>query len=122
MYQDKSTKIMDVVNNYLDGIYHGDIEKLKSSFVSNAHLYGDVNGVEYSKTLYEYIEGVQNRKSPSELKEENKMKVLALEILGNAAIVKLHVPMLGYNYYDFLSLSIIDGTWKIVNKTFTNVE
>jgi hypothetical protein len=31
------------------------------------------------------------------------------------------LPMLGYNYYDFLSLSKISGRWQIVNKLFTNV-
>ena len=54
--------------------------------------------------------------------EEFKMKILGIEILGCVAIAKLHVPMLGYNYYDFLSLTLINGTWKIVNKVFTHVE
>jgi len=122
MYQEKSTKIMKVVANYFDGIYDGNIEKLKGAFAKNVQLYGDVNGAEYAKTLDEYLEGVKNRKSPGELNEEKKMRILALEILGNVAVVKLHVPMLGYNYYDFLSLSMIDGTWKIVSKIFTHVE
>ncbi|WP_394329748.1 nuclear transport factor 2 family protein [Zunongwangia profunda] len=29
--------------------------------------------------------------------------------------------MLGFNYYDYLSLFKINGEWKIVNKLFTNV-
>jgi hypothetical protein len=30
--------------------------------------------------------------------------------------------MLGFNYYDFLSLLHLDGEWQIVCKVFTHVE
>ena len=75
----------------------------------------------YFKNLGEYLEGVKNRKCPKELGETFNMKVLSIEILGNNAIAKLHLPMLGFNYYDLMSLSNIDSKWVIVNKLFTNV-
>lgn len=67
------------------------------------------------------MNSVQSRKSPKELEESFKMKILSIEILGNNALVKAQVPMLGYNYFDFLSLSKINDDWKIVNKLFTHV-
>lgn len=33
-----------------------------------------------------------------------------------------HLKMLGFNYYDFLSLGHVNGDWKIVNKVFAHVE
>ncbi len=122
MYNEKATAITKVLTNYLDGIYHGDVKKLKGCFTEEAHLYGDIKGTEYLKPLDEYLEGVKNRQSPSELNENNKMKIMGLDILGNIATARLHVPMLGFNYYDFLSLSLVAGKWKIVNKLFTHVE
>lgn len=122
MYNDKAAAITKVITNYLDGIYYGDVKKLKKCFTEEAHLYGDVKGTEYLKPVNEYLAGVKNRQSPSELNENNKMKIIGLDILGDVATAKLHVPMFDFNYYDFLSLSLIAGEWKIVNKLFTHVE
>ncbi len=113
---------MAKVEDYFDGIYYGDVEKLRGSFATPAQLYGDIQGAEYFRTLEGYLEGVASRKSPSELEEEYRMKVIGVEILGNVALVKAHLPMLGFNYYDFLFLSIVNGEWKIVSKIFTHVE
>lgn len=122
MYQEKANKITEVITNYFEGVYQGNIEQLKSIFHSNTFFYGDIKGSEYFKSLNDYLEGVKNRKSPKELEEENKMEITSLEIMGEVAIAKVHLPMLGYNYYDFLSLTKVDGEWKIVNKIFTHVE
>lgn len=122
MYKDKATAVAAIVNDYFDGIFYGDIDKLRNSFTSNAHIYGDIRGEEYSKSLDEYLKGVAGRKSPNELEEEKRMELLGIEIIGNVALAKAHSPMLGFNYYDFLSLSLVQGQWKIVNKVFTHVE
>lgn len=122
MYNEKANQIIETINNYFEGIYYGDVSKLKHTFLDNAYLYGDIKGEEYVKHLNDYLDGVQNRKSPHDLGEDFRMEILAIEILGNAAIAKLHVPMLGFNYYDYLSLCFIQKEWKIVNKLFTHVE
>lgn len=122
MYKDNNKDIQKVITNYFEGIFYGDADKLESCFTNNAIIYGDINGVPYKKYRNEYIDGVKNRKSPSELNEVFKMETIGIDILGNIAMIKLHVPMLGYNYYDYLSLTKIDENWKIVNKIFTHVD
>jgi hypothetical protein len=82
---------------------------------------GDINGQPYFKNLTEYLDGVKVRKSPSELGEEFRMKILGIDVLNDIAHVRLHVPMLGFNYYDKLALCKVNGQWLIVNKLFTNV-
>ena len=121
MYKANSKKIDQVITNYFEGIFYGDTDKLETCFVDKAIIYGDINGVPYKKNKKEYIDGVKNRQSPNELDEVFKMKTIGIEILGNVAMVKVHLPMLGYNYYDYLSLIKIDNDWKIVNKIFSNV-
>ena len=121
MYTKETTAIQSLIDDYFKGIFHGDIEKLRPAFHPQCLLFGDINGQPYFNNLDEYIEGVKNRKSPQEQGESFQMEILGIEILGNNAIAKLHLPMLGYNYYDFLSLSKISGSWQIVNKLFTNV-
>lgn len=121
MFEQHSKEIQIVIADYFNGIFYGDIEKLKSVFHSQALLFGDINGQPYFKTLADYIEGVKTRKSPNELNEVFKMNIISIEIMNHVAYAKLHCPMLGYNYYDYLSLNKIDERWVIVNKVFTHI-
>ena len=121
MYDKHSNEIKTVVSDYFNGIYTGNLTKLEDVFHSEALLFGDINGTPYFKTATEYLDGVKSRKSPKELGEDFKMKILSIEIMGSNAIVKAQLPMLGYNYFDFLSLIKINSDWKIVNKIFTHV-
>lgn len=122
MYIDNVKEIENLINNYFEGIFYGDTLKLETCFSDNAYIYGDLNTNEYSKSAHDYIENVKVRKSPNDLGENLKMSILGIEILGKSAMAKLHVPMLGYNYYDYLSLFKINNKWKIVNKIFTHVD
>lgn len=122
MYKENITAIELLVTNYFEGIFYGDTQKLQSCFHNNAPIYGDIKGTDYFKNAEAYIEGVANRQSPNDLKESFNMKIIGVDIMGKIAMAKLHVPMLGYNYYDYLSLTKIENEWKIVAKVFTHVE
>lgn len=122
MYKENIREIENLIANYFGGIFYGDIVKLESCFHENLFIYGDIKGVDYLKSSSEYLEGVKNRESPKDLNEDLKMKIIGIDIIGKIAMAKLHVPMLGYNYYDYLSLTKINGDWKIVNKIFTHVK
>ena len=113
--------IETLIQQYFDGIFNGDIEQLKSCFHKDSYLYGDIKTVDYVKPIGVYLAGVQDRKSPKEMGETFNMSIIGIEIIGKVAMAKLHVPMLGYNYYDFLSLACIEDKWIIVNKLFTHV-
>jgi len=122
MFSKQLEEIQAVIQNYFEGIYNGDEVQLKEVFHPGTLLFGDIKGVPYFKAITEYIDGVKSRKSPKDLGKDFKMEILSIELLGNNAIVKAQLPMLGYNYFDFLSLAKINEDWKIVNKLFTHVE
>lgn len=121
MYEQNSEEILALVKHYFAGIYIGDVSTLKAAFHPNALLFGDVNKQDYFKDIEQYLEGVKNRKSPSELGEPFQMEILSVEIINKVAMVKAHLPMLGFNYCDYLSMANVDGKWMIVNKLFTNI-
>ncbi|TAI46989.1 nuclear transport factor 2 family protein [Flagellimonas allohymeniacidonis] len=121
MYQNEIAAIEQLIANYFNGIFKGDVTLLGSCFQEDVTIYGDIEGNEYKKSVSSYLDGVKNRKSPRELNEEFAMNIIGVDVMGKIAMAKLHVPMLGYNYYDYLSLWKIDDTWKIVNKVFTHV-
>ena len=122
MYKENLKEIENLIANYFTGIFNGDRTKLETCFNENVNIYGDIKKIEYFKNLKEYLDGVENRQSPKDLNESFHMKIIGIDIMGKIAMVKLHVPMLGYNYYDYLSLAKFDRNWKIVNKIFTHVE
>ncbi|MFD2940084.1 nuclear transport factor 2 family protein [Flavobacterium notoginsengisoli] len=113
--------ISDLLTNYFNGIYNGDVPLLQSVFHSQALIGFDINGETHFKTLNQYLEGVKNRKSPRELGEEFKMKILSVEIINNTAVAKVQVPIFEFDYYDFLSLIITDNKWVIINKLASKV-
>lgn len=121
MFEQDVKEIQAVIINYFEGIFYGDIDKLESAFLPQCLLIGDINRQPYFKNLQEYLSGVRSRKSPDQLGEEFRMKILGIESVNDIAYAKLHLQMLGFNYYDYVSLSRIDGRWLIVNKIFTNV-
>jgi hypothetical protein len=120
MSANKVQNVINVIEDYFYGVYLGDLEKLRNAFHPQTILYGDINGEPYLKTLEEYLEGVKNRKSPKEVGEDFKMKIVNIDFFGNNAIAKLCVPIFGIKYTDYLSLTTVDEKWKIVNKLFTN--
>ncbi len=114
-------EIHDVLNRYFDAIYRGDVPQLKATFHPQALLFGEVNGQPYLKPLADYLNAVENRKSPKESGESFRMKTLEMEVLANIAYAKTHCPMLGFNYFDYLALVRQGNQWLIVNKLFTHV-
>ncbi|MBX2827502.1 MAG: nuclear transport factor 2 family protein [Flavobacteriaceae bacterium] len=121
MYTENVREIERLISNYFQGIFNGNTAQLEACFHKDAAIYGDINGSEYLKSLSDYIDGVAHRESPKDLKEDFQMKIIGIDNLGSIAVAKLQVPMLGYNYYDYISLTKINDQWKIVNKVFTHV-
>ncbi|MGW9684699.1 nuclear transport factor 2 family protein [Flagellimonas sp. 2504JD1-5] len=122
MYKENRAEIEQLINDYFEGIFNGETDKLEKCFHDGLYLYGDIKGEDYLKSKHEYIDGVKSRKSPKELNEKFNMSIIGLDILGKVAMAKLHVPFSGYNYYDYLSMAKMNDKWIIVNKIFTHVE
>ena len=114
-------QIENLVSQYFAGIFEGDTMKLGACFHEKACLYGDIDKTLLIKSKKEYIEAVKSRKSPQEKGEKCEMKIIGIDLLGKIAMVKLRVPMLGFNYYDYLSLVKQDEKWFIVNKLYKHV-
>jgi histidinol phosphatase-like enzyme len=105
-YQSDHEAIVGLLNNYFDGLFEGDVEKLRSIFHADAWLKGN----NYRKTLNEWLEAVGM---------EYNFNIQSLEIIGDQAMAKVDTPLLAAHFIDFLGLLKEDGQWKIVNKMYT---
>jgi hypothetical protein len=120
MNEQTTAEIEATIKQYFEGIYYGNVQILQQIFHPRALLIGEVKGQPYFKTVDEYLSIVQNRKSPHASGEAFKMKIISIERVGAVAYARLHCPMLGYNYYDFIALCQLADRWLIMNKLFTH--
>lgn len=120
MHTESQDGVRAIADAYLNAVHQGDAATLAGLFDPGAQVYGEINGQAYHKPIAAYLEGVAARQSPLRLGEPYGMRVLAIDSLGGIASVKLHSPMLGFNYYLYLTLRRHDGRWLIVNKTFVH--
>ncbi|SOZ39222.1 nuclear transport factor 2 family protein [Cupriavidus neocaledonicus] len=114
--------ILHLLQDYLDALHKGDATSLSEVFDADAAVIGMVRGEAVHKPVATYLDGVANRKSPQALGEPYRMQILSVQVVGHIASANVHVPLLGNNYYNFLSLRKRDGRWWIVNKLYAHVD
>jgi hypothetical protein len=112
--------IRHVVQLCLDGEATGDVGKLREAFNRDAWMFGDLAGTRYDvpiQTLFDMAV-----EAPADT-GNYRSRILSIAHLGDVATAT--VAEEGYwgtvSFVDFLSLCRIEGTWKIVNKTFAHV-
>lgn len=104
-----------LLQDYFDGLYEGDVAKLRRIFHDDAWLKGN----QYRKSRDEWLDAVAARPKPKAEGMEYGFNILSLDIVGDQAMAKVDVPLLAAHFIDFLGLLKEDGSWKIVNKMYT---
>ena len=106
-----------VIKDYFDGLYEGDITKLRGVFHEDAWLKGN----NYRKSVDEWLDVVAQRPIPKQEGLEYQFQLMSLEVVGDQAMAKVSVPLPAANFIDFLGLLKENGEWKVVNKMFTTI-
>ena len=105
--------IEKTINYYLDGMTTHNAKSFEKAFHPSATMkwidkkYEEVNAVE---ALSAYV----NANDPV----KTKTSIMAVNIAGDAANAQLELEYDTFSYIDFMHLLKIDGTWKIVSKTY----
>ena len=106
-----------LLQDYFDGLYEGDVTKLRNVFHDDAWLKGN----NYRKSRDEWLAAVATRPIPKDEGMDYGFKVMSLDIVDDQAMATVDVPLLAAHFIDFLGLLKEDGTWKIVNKMYTTI-
>lgn len=115
-------QISALIETYFRGLYRGDTDLLRSVFHPQALLFGEVRGQRYQNSVEGFLAVVAGRQSPQQRGEEFRMQVIDVRETGSIACANLRVPMLGFDYFDYVALLHDGNRWQIVNKLFTHVE
>lgn len=110
--------IEDAIRLYIDGASKGDADKLKTGFHSEAWMFGSVGGQRYDVPISQLIEIAVSQ--PFDSSGSYSAQITSVQQVGDAAtaIVEENGIWGSMSCVDFIALAKIDGTWKIVNKTF----
>lgn len=108
--------IRETLGHYLQGHATGDSAHFRLAFHQDARLFWVRDGKLMTRTSGEYIAGASGRPAGDEAKRTRR--IVSMQRSGDAAIAVVELAYPQVRFVDYMSMLKIDGTWKIVNKTF----
>lgn len=109
--------LMALVSDYFEGLYQGDVSKLKAIFHPDAFL--KMPGKR--RSLNQWLTDITNRPVPAQQGAGCDFKILSIDLVQDQAMVKLSCPLFEFDYVDFLGFLKENGQWLIVNKMYTDL-
>jgi two-component system, LytTR family, sensor kinase len=101
---------------YLQGQATGRGEFMRQAFHPDAKLFFIRDGKVSQVTLDEFASKFTGKPRDDEAKR--KRRVVSVDVTGTAAVAKIDLDYPDAHFVDYMSLLKVDGSWKIVNKTF----
>ena len=118
---DDTAAIEKAVMLYVDGATKNDNVLVKQAFDARALLFGGMmDGTRLDIDMPAFLAVLQNK--PLNGKGTYQARIVSTQQFGPSAVVVLAEEGCwgDISFVDLLSLSKIDGSWKIVNKTFSH--
>lgn len=118
---DERKIIEDLLNRYFKAVGEADVDTLKTIFHEKAAMYGYLGEDTVLATPQVFYDDLQSKPSMKESGTDCRCKIVDITVTGNVAAASIYVT----NFYgmcdvtDMFHLMKLDGTWRIVCKSFT---
>jgi hypothetical protein len=116
----ETDQITRTVDLYVQGCREGDAAKLREAFHPDSRMWGSLAGQRYDVPIADMIAMFDGK--PVDVDGSYQTQVTSVEQTDDVASATLVEE--GFwgtvSFVDFFALARIDGTWKIVNKTFVH--
>jgi len=113
------SRVHDLLADYFDGLYEGDLEKFERVFHPAAHLYSTDGQVVTDLPRTSYFELIAGRESPRSQGLKRFDHIVSIHISGPDtahAVVNCAIPPRYFT--DYLTLLRSSMGWQIISKTF----
>lgn len=111
--------VVDVLQSYLDGLYHSDTSRLRRALHPLASYVCATDDELVHLTMEEYFTVVERRPSPASRNEPRRDSIVAIEFAGpRAAFARVHCTIGPKYFTDLLTLIQSEGRWQIIAKVF----
>ena len=108
--------VRQTVETYLHGLKFNDVASLRKAFYPEAKLFFvKKDGSLGQLTQEQWYKGFE---ASAGKEEQGDLKVVSVDLTGNAASVKVREEYPNSIYTDYVTLLKLDGEWKIVNKVY----
>ena len=112
-------KIETIIRIYLDLLYKGDVDLIKSVFHQEATVSSISEGKIISINMEGFRKRVATRESPESIGEKRHDKIILIDISSpTTAIAKVECMILKNHYTDYLSFIKVSEKWGIISKVF----
>ena len=108
-----------IAQAYFDATYEMDADKFASIFhqLSSVTKVGEDGNL--NVPIETWLAAVRGMKAPKQLGLERRDEILALDVVGELALVKLKLQIPPRHLIDMLLCLKANGSWKIVQKVMT---
>ena len=110
--------VRDTVKAYFQAMHNGDTGELGTVFHPTATLIGWDEGQLRCVTLEQWFRFVNSIPSPASQGAVSDGEILAVDVSGTAASVKVRESYRAFRYSDYLSLLWTGDRWQIVGKCY----
>ena len=115
-------EVLELLDDYYDGLYRLDVDKLRGVFSPSARYATIAKDSLLELSMDEYFPRLRTRTSPADEGVPYDYRVVSIRFAGdNTAHAELECSLFGHDYTDFLSLLRIDGRWRIQTKVFEGI-
>ena len=112
-------EITELLQDYFDGLYDGDLEKFDRVFHPNAHLYASDGETLIDWKRAEYFDVIGGRQSSREQGLARHDRILSIHKAGpDTALATVNCAIPPRYFTDYLTLVRLGGQWQIISKTF----
>lgn len=117
--EDPTAAVRRVLDDYFDGLYDGDTEKLSRVYHERVRLFCPTEPELVELDLPSYLELVKNRPSPASRGDERFDRVLQVSVpTPTTAHARVNCAYLPKRFTDDLTLVRTDGGWEIIAKVW----
>ena len=114
--ESEEAAVRAAIEHYFRGHATGQGEHFRKVFHPDAKLFFIRDGKLTQWTSEEYISRAAGKPAADEA--QRKRRIDSVDVVGDAAFVKLTLDYPSVVFTDYMSMLKIDGRWMIVNKTF----
>jgi hypothetical protein len=115
-YQDSDSTLP--LKNYIRAHETGDASFVMLAFSNDARIKGKIGDSQIDWSVPEYMTRFSGTVAPDEHLRKRTFELL--DMSDNAAVAKVVLDYPSVLFVDYMSLLRVDGTWKIVAKTFNS--
>jgi ketosteroid isomerase-like protein len=121
MAHSEEAAVREVVQQYIDGTYQGDVKALRDCFHPKAVMNGYLGDQLLVGGPEPFFKNMEKAPSMAEGGVPYQGKITSLDVVGNVASVTIKETGFGgaMDFTDYFHLLKDEGKWKIISKTFT---